>query len=336
MRNRKYKWLAYLSLATSILLLLNSSPGLGSEVSLTLIYSANTLSEVETGCCPETGNAGGLARRSHAIKTVVKEVKNRLVIDAGDVFAIGLTGNEREKEKARRRAEFILRIYEKMGYDAINMGDTDLVLGVNYLNSISKKSKTAFLSANLLEKKTGQPVFQPYRIKEINGLKIGIIGLLTPYLPPYLHKEMTDYRVEDPIKIAIKLTSGPMAHCDQIIALAHLNMMEIEELAEKVPRISIIIGGNDRSSILPKQIHSSIWVQTDAFGLHIGRMNLQLKKERKEFLNAHPEKSARISDRVKINAYENHLILLHPGMEVDQEIEKLISSSKDLLKRPLP
>ncbi|MDI6762212.1 MAG: hypothetical protein QME83_04180 [Thermodesulfobacteriota bacterium] len=336
MWKRKYKCLIYLPLATSLLLLLNSSPGIGSEVSLTLIYSSNTLGEIESGCCPETGNAGGLARRSHTIKAVGKEAKNRLILDVGDTFAIGPTGNEKEREKARKRAEFILKIYERMGYDAINIGDTDLVLGVDYLKTLSKKSKIPFLSANLREKKTGQPVFEPYRIKEINGLKIGIIGLLTPQLPPYLHKEMTGYFIEDPIKVALNMVNGPMSHCDYIIAQAHLNMMEIDELAGKVPRISIIIGGNDRSFIFPKQIHSSLWAQTDAFGLHIGRMNLRLKKGAKGFVDALPGKSSRVSDTGGVNTYENHLILLHPGMESDLEIEKLISSSRDILKRPLP
>lgn len=318
------------------LLLLHSIPSFSQETSLTLIYSSNTLGEVESGCCPETGNAGGLARRAHYIKKVSKETKNRIILDVGDTFAIGLPGSGKEKEKARKWAEFILKIYEKVGYDAINIGDTDLVLGVHYLTALSKKSKIPFLSANLREKKTGQPVFEPYRIKQVNGLKIGIIGLLTPHLPPYLHKEMTGYIVEDPIKIALKMTNGPMSHCDHIIALAHLNMMEVEELAQKVPRIPIIIGGNDRSFIFPKQIHSSLWAQTDAFGLHIGRMNLGLKKGAKEFVDTLPEKSSRFSDTGGVNTYENHLILLHPGRESDPEIEKLISSSRDLLKRPLP
>jgi len=36
------------------------------------------------------------------------------------------------------------------------------------------------------------------------------------------------------------------------------------------------------------------------------------------------------------NTFENHLLLMHPGMESDKEIEKLIDSSRDQLKRPLP
>ena len=36
------------------------------------------------------------------------------------------------------------------------------------------------------------------------------------------------------------------------------------------------------------------------------------------------------------NTFENHLPLMHPGMESDKEIEKLIDSSRGQLKRPIP
>jgi hypothetical protein len=36
------------------------------------------------------------------------------------------------------------------------------------------------------------------------------------------------------------------------------------------------------------------------------------------------------------NTFENHLPLIHPRMKSDLEIEKLIDSSRDRLKRPIP
>ena len=70
-------------------LFLGSSVSLGNEVSLTLIYTSNTLGEVEPcGTCPETGDNGGLARRSFYINTVRKEAKNLLILDGGDALVI--------------------------------------------------------------------------------------------------------------------------------------------------------------------------------------------------------------------------------------------------------
>ena len=349
-----------------------SSSVLGSGTSMTLIYSSNTLGEVEPcGTCPETGDNGGLARRVHYIKKVREEVKNLLVLDGGDALVLSFFDRESEREKARRRAGVVLKIYEKMGYDALNIGDTDLGLGVEYLKTLQTKSKIPFLSANLKEKKTGRPIFKSHLLKEVDGMRIGIIGLLTPDIHPFIQKELKSYFIEDPIKASLETINRYLADCDHIIALAHLTPIEIQTFSKRIPQISIIIGGNDRSFIFPKQFHHSVYVQTDAFGAHVGRMNLKFIKGSNEFVDILPrtmiqknikevqkkmedpqyakeieklqEMQKQFHEQLKKmpnaegkNTFENHLPLMHPGMESDKEIEKLIDSSRDQLKRPLP
>ena len=265
----------------------------------------------------------------------------------------------------------VLKIYEKMGYDAINIGDTDLGLGVEYLRALQKKSKIPFLSANLKEKKTGRPIFKSHLVKEVEGMRIGIIGLLTPAIHPFIQKELKSFFIEDPIKAALETINRYLADCDHIIALAHLTPTETQTFTERIPKISVVIGGNDRSFIFPKQFHNSIYVQTDAFGAHIGRMDLRLVKGSKEFVDVkartmiqknikevqkkmeEPQYAKEIQNLKEMkkqfneqlkkmpntegkNTFENHLPLMHSGMESDKEIENLIDSSRDQLKRPLP
>lgn len=286
-------------------------------------------------------------------------------------MAIGFPGNEEEREKARKRAEFVLKVYEKLGYHALNIGDTDLALGIEYLKALQKDSEIHFLSANLKDKKAGKTIFRPYLIKEVDGLKVAIIGLLTSNGSPHVLKEINGYFIEDPIQAATETAYRLIPHCDYLIALAHLNPSEIESLAQMVPQISIIIGGHDRSFIFPKRIHHSIWVQTNAFGLDIGRLDLKLVKGSSEFVDVLPrnqiqrnieeiqkkmedpqyvkeiknlkevqemmlQQKKKMPDIDGKNTYENFLTLLHPGMKSDPEIERLINSSRDQLKRPIP
>ncbi len=351
--------------------LIRTSPCIGKETPLTLIYTSNTLGEVEPCGCPEGGDNGGLPRRSHYLKMVKEEVKELLILDGGDALIISYFSQPSEREKARRRAEFVLRLYETLGYHALNIGDTDLGLGIEYLRNLQRNSKIPFLSANLKEKKTKKSVFKPYIIKEIEGIKIGILGLITTEISLNTRKELKDYFIENPMKAAMETINRFMSSSDYIVALAHLNPPEIESLAKEFPRVSIIIGGNDRSFIFPKQIHRSIYVQTDAFGVHIGRMNLRLIKGSNEFVDVlprtmiqknigevrkemeEPQYAKEIENLKKMhkqfneqlkkmpntegkNTFENHLLLMHPGMESDPEIEELITMSKDQLKRPIP
>lgn len=298
-------------------LFLGSSLSFGEGTPLTLIYSSNTLGEVAPCGCIEAGNAGGIGRRSHYIKTVRDEGKKVLLLDGGNALVIGQPGNEREQQKARKRAEFILKLYGKMGYDAVNIGDTDLVLGLEYLRTLQEHSSVPFLSANLKEKRTKQTVFKPYLVKEMNGLKVGIIGLITQSIPPVLNK-IRGYFVEDPARTATDSINDALLNVDIIIALAHMNHSEIESLAQKVPKISIIIGGHNRSYMDAKMVNHSLWVQTDAFGFQIGRLDVRWVKGSSDF------------------QYENILTILHPGMKADPQIEEMIASSGDILKRPLP
>jgi len=317
MENMRNKIFSVSALLVSLFFVLKTSSSFENGTPFTLIYSSNTFGEVVPCGCIEAGNAGGISRRSHYINTVRDEGKKVLLLDGGNALVIGQPGNKREQQKARKRAEFILKLYGKMGYDAVNIGDTDLVLGLEYLRTLQKHSPVPFLSANLKEKKTRKTVFKPYLVKEIHGLKVGIIGLMTQSVPPMLN-EIRGYFVEDPAKAATDSINGALLDCDIIIALAHMNHSEIESFAQKVPKISIIIGGHNRSYMDAKMVNRSLWVQTDAFGFQIGRLDVRWVKGSSDF------------------QYENVLTVLHPEMKADPQIEEMISSSGDILKRPLP
>ena len=163
--------LAVSIIVIGIILFSGTSANTGTGIPVTLIYSSNTLGEVAPCGCIEAGNAGGISRRSHYINTVRDEGKKVLLLDGGDALAIGQPGNEKERQKARKRAEFILKLYGKIGYDAVNVGDTDLVLGLQYLRTLQKHSPVPLLSTNLKDKKTGKTLFKPYLVKEVSRLK---------------------------------------------------------------------------------------------------------------------------------------------------------------------
>jgi 2',3'-cyclic-nucleotide 2'-phosphodiesterase (5'-nucleotidase family) len=280
----------------------------------------------------QTGYVGGLARRSYYIRKAREEVKNLLVLDGGDALVNPYSNHEQEKPKARKRAEVILEAYEKMGYDAINIGDFDLALGIKYLRYLQRRSNIPFISANLVYRGTEKTVFKPYLIRKIGGLKVGIIGLLPSELPIHMYEELRGYSLKDPFQTAISVMAYLTTHCDFLIALAHLTPPEIESLVDILPRISIIIGGQDRSFSFPREIFGSLVVQTDAFGIHVGRLNLKLTKRPSDHIDVFPMTLL----QKNIAGYENVMTLLHPGTESDPEIKMLIESSRDQLKRPIP
>lgn len=82
----------------------------------------------------------------------------------------------------------IARAMNEIGYDFQLLGNHEFNFGKAYRDDIFKDLEATFLVSNLVNQSDGQPIIgQPYTIIERGGIKIGIIGVTTHYIP---HWEM--------------------------------------------------------------------------------------------------------------------------------------------------
>lgn len=125
---------------------------------------------------------GGLSRKSNYIKTLKNNKISPIILDAGDALFAHPQYAILNIPSVQYIAKAILEGYEKIGCDALNIGEYDLAIGYKFLKSLEKNSAIPFISANLREKITGNLAFKPYVIIERNDLKIGVIGV-TDHMP---------------------------------------------------------------------------------------------------------------------------------------------------------
>ena len=122
--------------------------------------------------------------------------KTDLLLDAGD--AIGGSNT------VFRLHEPVLCKMRSLGYDCMAMGNREF----HYIRSIMKKRReeTGFpiLSANLLDL-TGRTdgIISPFIIKEINGIKVAVLGLTVQILPPRsFWEKIFNFKFLDPLSTA--------------------------------------------------------------------------------------------------------------------------------------
>ena len=79
------------------------------------------------------------------------------------------------------QGESMTDIMNAMGYDAAAIGNHDFDFGLQVLRERAEQAKFPLISANIRDKDTGKiPDFAiPYYLTEVNGIKIGLIGLTT-------------------------------------------------------------------------------------------------------------------------------------------------------------
>lgn len=77
-----------------------------------------------------------------------------------------------------------------MGYDAVTAGNHDIEAGHSVYDRIRSGYKFPMLAANAVDIKTGKPYFEPYTIIKKNGIKIAVLGMVTPSIPEWLPPEL--------------------------------------------------------------------------------------------------------------------------------------------------
>jgi hypothetical protein len=169
-----------------------------------------------------------------------------------------------------------------MGYDGVNVGEKDLMMGLKFLSDASQRAKFSFISANLVEKKTQKGVFKPYVIKEIAGLKIGIVGLLDDVFNPSLQEKDSGLIILEPISALRALTKGLRENCDLIIVLSQLGESKDRRLARENPQIDLILGGGGESKRAVSERADGVPIyRLEPRGGYLGRIDYSIAQMKK-------------------------------------------------------
>lgn len=78
----------------------------------------------------------------------------------------------------------VIRILNELSYDAAVVGNHEFNYGLPMLQQVVKDSRFPWLSGNILCENTMQPAFgKPYIVRNIEGVKIAVLGVTTHYIP---------------------------------------------------------------------------------------------------------------------------------------------------------
>jgi 2',3'-cyclic-nucleotide 2'-phosphodiesterase (5'-nucleotidase family) len=239
----------------------------------------------------------GLAKIYTLVQQVRKENPNSILIDNGDVnqgTPLVYYYTKVEPETANP----MMTVMNYMGYDAMVVGNHEIQdYGWDWLQKLQKDAKFPFLSANMVDKATDQGVMTPYIIKEVNGVKIGIIGLTTTetniVTPSY---NLKGHWFDDAVTTAGKYIKELRPQVDILIVSAHMgfewgkdttNFTYItplregtvaDTLVQKYPEIDVLITGHDHYNLTPFIRNGVLCIQSYNWGQALGKLDITLEK----------------------------------------------------------
>lgn len=146
-----------------------------------------------------------------------------------------------------------------MGFVVGNMGNHDVEAGHSVYDRWIKQCNFPILGANIIRTSDGQPYLKPYEIIERDGIKIAVLGMITPaiptWLPETLWKGLSFADMEQTARKWIPIIQEKEKP-DVVIGLFHAGKEArtvagkyredaSAEIAERIPGFDIIMMGHD-------------------------------------------------------------------------------------------
>ncbi len=223
---------------------------------------------------------GGINELSFAIDSIRNINNATMYLDAGDI----MTGNPvTEYDYKGALGGALFEMMNMLGCEAWCLGNHDFDLGQQNLVKLTTIAKFPTLSANVVNDKGEYPVNnKPYVIIEKNGLRIGIIGVMSQGLYSLVNQTMlVGIKVLSPTETTQKFIDELQPKTDLIIALTHEGVDDDSVLAMNVRGLNVIVGGHSHTRLKkPKFINGVIIVQTGSYCENLGVLNLTVENKK--------------------------------------------------------
>jgi 2',3'-cyclic-nucleotide 2'-phosphodiesterase (5'-nucleotidase family) len=243
---------------------------------------------------PDYDGVGGLPFISGFIRDVKAKRDDVIVLDAGDVTEKG------DLVARKTKGEITFEALSRVGYNAWTPGNHDHDFGIEALHRFSELSGMDILCINLF-KEDGSLEFNPSKIYEINGIRVGVIGAIAPRPQLSLDIEGTALAMADESR---RLKS----ETDIIIAVVHIPTRHAQFISELAPDIDVFITGHSHEithQAIKVPNTGALIVQAGSYANYVGWLEVELD----------------ISNR-KIDSYESRLIEMD-HLKISPDIEMI-------------
>lgn len=271
------------------------------------------------------GKLGGFAHIATVVNRQRGEAANKtLLLDGGDTWHGTIV-------PLRLNGKPVLDVMNAIGYDAMVLGNVEFIYGQEILSSLIKNAKFPILAANMYDLEFGEriqlPNLHPYVIKQINGLKVGIIGMTYQWnsktvAPAAVEGWSFGLRTDELQADIDQLRNTDKV--DLVVMISHMGWPADAKYATIVSGIDLIVGAHTHDILYKpttvfneKSKRDTLIVQAGSQGKMVGQIDLQIKDK-------------------KIAAFEQTLFPVRSkDIPADAKIQKMIDDARAPYKAEL-
>ena len=218
--------------------------------------------------------AGGYARIATLVKELRAESNERLLFcDCGDTF-------HGTYPVLKTQGQALIPILNALKFDAMT-AHWEFAFGPKTFKQRAAELSYPTLAINVYDQVTGERLFPPYSVKEVGGLRIGLVGIasniIDKTMPPSFSEGLrfTLGREELPAIVDVLRTKEKV---DLIVLISHLGFPQDMKLLSEVQGIDVCLSGHTHNRLdKPVLQGKTLVIQSGCHGSFIGRLNLEVE-----------------------------------------------------------
>jgi 2',3'-cyclic-nucleotide 2'-phosphodiesterase / 3'-nucleotidase len=251
----------------------------------------------------------GLAKIATLIRRERAQASCSLLVDSGDTIQGTPLGTYYALED-NAPAHPMAVAMKALQYDAMALGNHEFNYGLDVLNKFIGEAGFPVLSANVRQAADGAEAFKPFIIKEVCGVKVGILGLVTPGVSTWERPEnVPGLRFDNPVDTArayvpmmreqgadvvvVSIHSGPdrqpagnvnepatwLTDYATWVDRGNLpNENVAAQIAQQIAGVDAILSGHTHQPIPKMMINDVVIMQPNRWGSHLGKATLGVER----------------------------------------------------------
>lgn len=215
--------------------------------------------------------AGGLSRIATAFKQLQAERPHGMLrIDGGDTFQGSGPG-------AWTRGEVMVRPMNALKLDVAVPGNWSVAYGAPQLRKLRDAVNYPMIAANVYDQQGGQRTFEPYLVKEVGGIKVGMLGFTDPDIPtrqpPHMSEGLSFQATAVLQPLIDELRNKHQV--DLVVLITHIGLHKAVPLTAKLQGVDISLSSDTHERTYePVEVGDAWVVEAGAFGSLMGVLDL--------------------------------------------------------------
>jgi len=270
----------------------------------------------------------GIAKVATLVKEARESDPDLILVDSGDTIQ-GTPLEYFHNKRNNTPPDPMMLAMNALHYDSMTVGNHEYNFGLTVLEKARREAKFPWLSANTYNQGTSTTHYQPYIVKDVQGVRLGVLGLTTPGIPNWenvsnyagleFHESVSEAKkwvsiLRDKERVDVVIIAMHMG-IEEDLRTGQTNPSQVPNenaaiaIARQVPEVDVILMGHTHRDVPALVVSGVLLTQANRWASHVVRVDLYLEKN--------------TTGRWVIAAKSARTIPVTEKTEIDPEIAKL-------------